>query len=277
MGYNGIFSTILTMKKLLIILFIFNLSACNNQQDQQLPLSQAVAIVGGQTVTVDLLNAFLLANGVSQPDEATLKVALEKLAEEVAIANIASKKEIDLTREQLNTLEYLRIKSMASNARKDYLSTNEITEAEIQDEYDKVNSQMGGKEYRLHHLLYKDEVQAIKQRETIKSVEDYKVLEYSFMQENPNNKGVGDIGWVSLTQLPKGISEVLPTMADNTLLTDVVNTQFGAHIVYLEATRSLQPPKLEEVKPGIIKSLQAKKLSKFSQLARAKARIEIKK
>lgn len=277
MGYNVIFYSNLIMKIFLVILFMFNLTSCNTQQEQQLPKSQAVAVVGEETVTVDLLNAFLQANGVSQPDDTVLKLALDKLVEEIAVANIASKKDIALSREQLNTLKYLQIKSMANNAKEDYLSNNPVTEAEIQQEYNTVNGQMGGKEYHIHHLLYKDEVQAIKQRETLTSVEDYKVLEYTFIQENANLRGVGDLGWVSLSQLPKGISAVLPTMTDNTLLADVVNTQFGAHIVYLEATRNLKPPKLEEVKQGIIKTLQTKKISKFTQLAKAKARIEIKK
>jgi peptidyl-prolyl cis-trans isomerase C len=199
------------------------------------------------------------------------------LVQEVAIANIAKKKKLKMTKEQLNTLHYLQVKSMADNAREDYLLDKPITDEEILDEYNKAGKQVGGKQYNLSPVLYKDEVHAIKQREKITSVDDYKKVEELFLQENPNVKNVGDIGWVALAQLPKGFQEILVAASDDTVLNDIVKTEFGAHIVYLKASRELQPPKLEVVKDGIIKSLQAKRLSKFAQLAKAKAHVEIKK
>ena len=265
------------MTRLLLVFIVLSLVACNGQQQQQLPKSAAVAIVGEEIITVDLLNAFLRANGVVNADEALLKKALDSLIQEVAIANIAKKKKLEMTKEQLNSLHYLQIKSMADMAREDYLMDKPITDEEVLAEYNKAGQLTGGKQYHLHHVLYKDEVQAIKQREKISSVDDYKKIEQQFLQENPAMKNVGDIGWLALSQLPKGFGEKLAAASEDSVITDIVKTDFGAHIVYVEAIRDLQPPELETVKAGIIKSLQAKKLSKFTQLARAKARVEIKK
>jgi len=265
------------MKKTLFVFLTLFLFACNNQTQQPLPKSDVVAIVGEEKVTIDMLNAFLKSKGVTNADEALLKKALDSLVGEVAIANIAKKKNLELTREQLNSLNYLQVQFMAENARKDYLSGKPISEEEIAAEYNQAQEQTGGKQYHIHHLLFQDEVQAIKQREIILTVDDYKNVEQQYLLTNKGMKNVGDIGWVSLSQLPKGFKEVVSSMPENTVLADVVNTEFGAHIVYLKAIRDLQPPKLEDVKPGIIKALQAKKLSQFSQLARAKAHVEIKK
>ena len=265
------------MKKILTVLLTLCLFSCNNQTQQSLPESGVVAIVGEQQVTIDMLNAFLLSKGVAEADDALLKKALNSLVEEVAVANIAKKKKLSLTREQLNAINYLQVKYMAENARLDYLAGKPISEEEIKAEYNKAQQQSGGKQYHLHHMLFQDEVQAIKQREIIQSVEDYKNVEQQYLQTHKSMKNVGNIGWVSLSQLPKGFKEVVPSMQENTVLTQIVNTEFGAHIVYLKAIRDLQPPKFEEVKPGIIKALQAKKMSQFSQLARAKSHVEIKK
>jgi peptidyl-prolyl cis-trans isomerase C len=265
------------MKKSLIIFLTLFLFACNNQSQQVLPKSDIVAIVGEEKVTIDMLNAFLTSKGVTEADDALLKKALDSLVGEVAIANIAKKKNLELTREQLNSIHYLQVQFMAENARKDYLSGKPISEEEIVAEYNQAQQQTGGKQYHIHHLLFQDEIQAIKQREIIFSIEDYINVEQQYLQTNKGMKNVGDIGWVSLSQLPKGFKDVVPTMVENSVLADVVNTEFGAHIVYLKGIRDLQPPKLEEVKPGIIKALQAKKLSQFTQLARAKAHVEIKK
>lgn len=264
------------MRNITLVFLIFTLFSCNQQKEQQLPESEVIAVVGNEVVTTDLLKAFLQANGISNADEKIVNKALDTLIEELALANIASKKKLLMTTEQLNTLKYLRLKSMANNARGDYLLDNVITEAEILREYSKANKQTGGIQFHVHHLLYKDEIQAIKQHEKIQSVDDYIALEKVFLQENVNMRGVGDIGWVTLGQLPKSFREVLPSSQEDTVISDVLNSQFGAHIVYLEAIRSLKPPKLEDVKPGIIQSLKAKKLSKFSQLAIAKAHVIIK-
>lgn len=265
------------MTRILLLLITLSLFACNSQQQQQLPKSAAVAIVGEETITIDMLNAFLTVNGIVNADEALLKKALDSLVQEVAIANIAKKKKLEMTKEQLNILHYLQVKSMADNAKADYLLDKPVTDEEILAEYNKAGQLTGSKQYHLNHVLYKDEVQAIKQREKISSVDDYKKIEQQFLQENPGMKNVGDIGWLTLSQLPKGFGEKLVTAKEGLVLTDIVKTDFGAHIVYVEGIRDLKPPKLEIVRAGIIKSLQAKKLSKFTQLARAKSRVEIKK
>lgn len=253
------------------------LMACNNTAEQTLPESPIVAVVGEEKITMDLLNAFLQANGVSSVNDAVMKKALDSLIEEVAIANIAKKKNLPLAKEQLNTLKYLKIKTMANNAKSDYLSNKEITDAEILKEYEAAQKQVGGNQYHVHHLLYKDEIEAIKQREKIKSTEDYIMLELLHTQQNPNMKNIGDIGWLALSQLPEGFRGPLNNALPGTVLQQVVNSQFGAHIVYFEAIKKLDPPKLEDVKPGIVQSIKTKQLSKFIQLAKAKAHIEIKK
>ncbi len=264
------------MKKLLSLLLALSLLSCNQQQSQELPDSPTVAMVGDGKVSKDLLNAYLQANGISNKDDAVIKQALESLSLEVALANIATKNELPLNTEQLNTLEYLKIKTLANNAKSDYLSNQKITEKEIQEEYQKAQKQVGNVQYHIHHLLYQDEVQAIKHLDEIKSVEDYKMLELLYSQQYPNVKNVGDIGWVALGELPEGFREPLSKAKAGSVLKQIVNTQFGAHIVYLEELRELKPPPIEQVKAGIIQSIKAKKLSKFIQLTKAKARIKIK-
>jgi peptidyl-prolyl cis-trans isomerase C len=263
------------MKITLIALLFISLVACNQQQEQQLPESDVIAVVGDEAVTADLLKAFLNANGIANPTDETIGKAMDALVNEVAMANIAKKKQLPLSKEQLYTLQYLQIKAMANTAKQDYLLDNPVTEAEINNEYTKANQQTKGQEFHLHHLLYKDEVQAIKVLEKLQSVDDYLALEQTFRQNNPNMKNVGDLGWIILGQLPKSFGEILPTLQENTLYKDVLNSKFGAHIVYLEKVRQLQSPKLEDVKEGITKSLQNKKISKFIQLAKAKAHVII--
>ena len=262
------------MKYILIVLCSFFLQGCNNQTDE-LPDSKTIAVVGDKIVTADMYQAFLQANGISNPDKALAKQAFDKLVDEVALANRAEQEKLTLTTLQLNTLKYLRIKSQANNAAMAYLKKNEVTQQEIEKEYNQANKNSGAVQYHVHHLLFKDEVEAIKQRDKLNSVSDYLAYEKTYLSSKSQSKNMGDLGWVNLTQLPKEFAKALKTAQEGQVLTDVVNSQFGAHIVYLEEKRPLQPPPLESVKAGIIKTLKAKKLSKYTQLARAKAHVKV--
>lgn len=265
------------MKLLLLPLLFLTILSCDQQKQQELPRSQILATVGEEKITADLLKAFLKANGIKDPDEAIIKKALSSLIKEVAVANVAHKNKTPMSAAQLNAIKYMRIKSLSNNAIKQHLLDNAVTEAEIKNEYDQANKKTGGLEYHVRHMLFKDEVQAIKKLETIRSPEDYNTQEALFLQENSSMRGVGNLGWVTLGQLPKGFKVPLTQIKDNTVFQQVINSRFGAHILYLQETRKLQPPKLEDVKDGIIKTIEASKASKFSQLAKAKGRVVLKK
>jgi len=257
---------------LVFILSVF-LFSCSQQQSQELPESKVIAKVGDEAITSDLLNAYMHVNGISNPNEDVVNSSLNRLIEEVAMANIATKKQLPMTREQLNNFKYLQLRALASNAKVNYLSENQISLEDLEDEYNKVNEETKGQQYHVHHLLYDDEIEAISILDEIKTVEDFKNMETIYIEMNPNKTNVGDLGWVNLLQLPKSFKELLPTMQANTINQQVIVSQFGAHIVYLEAIRDIPVPAFEDVKDGIETSLQSKIMSKFAQLAKAKARI----
>ena len=112
------------MKNFVLILFVLALLSCQQQKAQELPESEVIAVVGKEIVTADLLQAYLKANGLADSDEKIINQALDKLIEEVAVANIATKKQLPMTADQLNALKYLQIRSMANNAKQDYLLDN---------------------------------------------------------------------------------------------------------------------------------------------------------
>ncbi|MCF6288552.1 MAG: peptidyl-prolyl cis-trans isomerase [Proteobacteria bacterium] len=261
------------MKYLFLLFLSLTILSCQEQQIQELPDSPVIAVVGEEKITADLLAAFLQANGIANADENTINRVMDQLITEVAMANIAKKKKLTLSGSQLNTLKYLQLKTLANVAQQDYLQTHKITEEEIIAEYNKVKQQVGNVQFHVRHILFNDEVQAIKELEKINSPADYLQYEADYIKNNPNIKNIGNLGWVNLGQLPESFREIIPGVADNTLLTEVVNSRFGAHIVYVQGTRNLQPPKLEDVKAGILKTLEAKKIAKFSQLAKAKAHV----
>lgn len=266
------------MKYFLLIIVLATLSACQNSQQQGgfEDDTEIIATVGEKPVTAGLLRAYLQANGVTKTDSASLNQALDGLINEIAMAESARKKGTKLTKDQALGLKYLEIRAYSSAAQKDYLDSIEVTDDEVKNAYNKANNQVGGFEYHIHHMLYKDEVEALKIRDEIKTVEDYLAVEKQYLQENQGQRNIGDLSWVTLGQLPEGFRKALPQAEANTVLKDTVISPYGAHIVYYQDKREITPPKLEDVKQGIINTIKKEKLSKFAQLSRAKTKVTIK-
>ncbi len=268
------------MKYVLFVTLVLILVGCQSGSDgDQAPVQtgEVVAVVNDEPVTTDLLRAYLHANGVADPDEVALNKALEGLIAEMAMAREAQKKKLPLTPEQLNTLQYLHVRAMAANAMSDYLRRHPIEEKDLRAEYNKIVKNTGGQEYHVHHLLFADEVQAQQIASDIQAGKiTFAEAEKDYLDSNPGRRNVGDLGWVNLSQLPKSFRAVLPDMQPGQTHPKAVVSDFGAHVLYLEDVRQLKPPPFDEVKAGIERSLRQKRMDRYRQLARAKARVAIK-
>ncbi len=268
------------MKYPLLFLLSLALLACQGSPGDQQTTAQTgevIAVVNDEPVTTDLLKAYLKANGIAKSDEVTLNKGLEGLIAEMAMAREAQKKKLPLTPDQVNTLQYLHLRAMATNALSDYLKNHPIEDKDLRAEYNKIIKNTGGQEYHVHHLLFADEVQAQKLAEDIAAGKTtFAEAEKKYLAENTARRNVGDLGWVNLSQLPKGFRQVLPGMKPGQVYPKAVASEYGGHVLFLEDTRQLQPPPFEEVKAGIERSLRQKQVDKYRQLARAKARVAIK-
>jgi len=261
--------------KFFCVLFLLFLSACSQNNDSNsLPKSRVLAVVGDQNVTQGLLDAFMKSNAIKPSSDTQVALALDALIGEVAMSNISAKKKIPLSEEQLNMIYYLKLRAHSQNAQRDYISTNPISTEETQREYDTIKKSTGAHEYYVHHMLFDDEVEAIKALESVTESGDYFSQEQLYLQSS-NKTGVGELGWVNLKQLPQSFGEILPQTEENTVIPNVVQSQFGAHVIFLKEKRPFTPPSFEEVKDGIIKSLKAKQLSKFKQISIAKAKVKL--
>ncbi len=266
------------MKKAVIIgvlaCFLF---ACKQQnKDDIQDNSEVLAVVGNQPITARFFEAYLGATGVQNPDASQRAKYLDELITEMTLAHYAETQNIALSEDQKLSLRYLHMRSLANSALQHYLKQNPLTEEEIQNEYERVKAQTGGVEYRVHHLLYKDEVQAVRSLDAIRAGTDYAELEAQYLQDNAGINNIGDLGWVNLNQVPESFRAVLPGMQKNSVYPQVLVSQFGAHVLYLEDVRAFEPPSLESVREGISSALKNRLMSKFRQLTRAKANVVIK-
>lgn len=263
------------MRLVTIILLAFFISACQQQDENIQDDSQILVIVGEQNISRNNLKAFMSVNGILNPTQTQMASALEDLISELSLAHFAEKQNLSLSTDQLMKIDYLKSKAYADIAIKDYIAQNPISDAEVKKEYDRVTRESRGLQFKVRHLLYKDEVEAVKMLDTINAGLEYQQAEAQYLAQRGNVKNVGDIGWLVLAQLPESFRRILPGMKTGTVHQKAIVSQFGAHVLFLEDKRKLEPPSLELAKAGIVQTLTNRKIDKFKQLTRAKAKVLI--
>ncbi len=264
------------MKKVIFIVLCLLLAACGNKDQQGInDTSRVLAQMGDFKLTEAYLQTYLKNSGISEPDNQQLNTAMDEIIAQQALAQQASKAGLNLSLEQLYTFQQFKERALAQLAVEKYLADYPVADAELQAEYERITAELQGQEYQVHHMLFKDEVQALTMLEEIKAGAVYTELEADYMLTHANVKNVGNIGWVNIMQVPEAFRGPLRQMQAGQVHDRVVNSQFGAHVLYLEGKRAIQPPAFEAVKEGIRKTLEQQKIDRYKQLAVVKAKVKL--
>jgi len=273
------------MKKYLLnstLLVIFlTLLACNESADTSIKdESKVLATVGDFHITEDYLTAFLNSRGVDQVEDQQQNKqlrsqGLDVLVKQVSLAHQAEKAGYQLTQQHAFEIQQAKQRALAQIAIEKHLSANPVTTADVEAEYQRTSEALKGEEYHVHHLLYADETEALDVLDQIKTSDNYLAAEADYLLAHPNVKNVGDIGWINIMQVPEVFRKPLQVMPINSTHPQTLVSQYGVHILYLEAKRPLVAPELETVEAGIRQSLRQQKIDRYQQLAVIKAKAKI--
>lgn len=262
------------MKK--VWLMTLCLAACGDKSTQQVDQATVLAQVGDVSVTSDVLAVAMKSRGLQSDNEAQKQQLFDELLSEAAMANQAVKKQLPMSQEQMALLHYQQIKYQAQNALAAYLAEHPVTDADIEAEYQQVIQANKNLQFHVQHLLFRDEVNAVQQLDAIQSGQvtfDQAMADY--LSSRPQMRNVGDIGWVHLQQVPESFRSPLENMAVGAVYSAVINSEFGAHVLFLKDKKKATPPSLDVAKAGIKKSLEQRLANKFKQLAAAKAKVQL--
>jgi len=262
--------------KILFISTVFMLLAACQPNSSNIDDSSSVLVhVGNKAITEKYVQAYLINRGISQPSKEQFDQALESVIKQQSLLLQAEKAGLALTTEQQLSIQQLRDQAMAQLALQDYMSKNPISEAAIKAEYDRIVNELKGIEFKVHHMLYQDEVQALMALDEINAGKPYLEKENEYLATMGPAKNVGDLGWVNIKQVPESFHKPMQEMATGQVYEKVLISQYGAHILYLEDKRNSAPPVFEAVKEGIKKSLENKATERFEQLAKVKAKVTV--
>ncbi len=156
---------------------------------------------------------------------------------------------------------------------KQQLDKVKVSQKELKDYYKKNKAEFNVKEsVHARHILVKTEAEANKIIAQLKSLKGAK-LKAKFIElaksksTGPSGKQGGDLGTFVSGQMVPAFNKAVFSMKVGTVTAKPVKTQFGYHIIYLEAKNPAKIRSFKEVAPVIEQRI---KLEKFKVAIRAK-------
>jgi len=239
----------------------------------------AAATVNGVAIPqerVDLRAKVVAAQG--QPDTPeTRKAIREDLVNIELMSQEASKRGLDKQTETVQQLELARQSVLVGAFVQDYVKTHPVSDEMIAQEYSKVKSSLGSKEYSVRHILVEKESEAKAIAAKLKKGSSFDKLAKASSKDAGSKEHGGDLGWVPVGNIAntfvKPFADALLNL-NKGQVSEPVQSQFGWHIIKLDDVRDLKIPPQDEVKPQITQRLQQQMVKDMIAELRAKAKIE---
>jgi peptidyl-prolyl cis-trans isomerase C len=239
--------------------------------------AQNVATVNGKPITKKSVEQFvnlLVTRGATKSAQLEDQVKKEMINRLILI-QAAEKAGISTQPDIQTEIELARQSILVRALMSNYLQKNPITEAQIQDEYNRLKQQQAGKlEYHVQHILVPDEKKA---KDILKDIQNGKKFADAAKEESQDpgsaEKG-GDLGWAPATNYVEPFQQAIMALKKGQLIDAPVRTQYGWHIIKVLDTRPIELPTLDKLRPQVEEILRQKLLANYQKQLRDKAKIQ---
>ena len=192
----------------------------------------------------------------------------ELLIQEANRSGIAKKAEV------LQQIDITRQEVIANAVVAEHIRANQVSDADIQKEYDRTKAQTGDREFKARHILVATEDDARNAlAELKKGVKFDEIAQKRSLDEGTRPKG-GDLDWNVPSNFDKAFADAMVKLEKGKMSEAPVRSRFGFHIIQLEDVRPVNFPPLAQVKQQIQQRLVGQKVDSFIRELRAKAKIE---
>jgi len=237
--------------------------------------SKVIATVNGSDITEWTLERYAAQRGMAaeSPKGRQRQALLEELINRELIYQDAISIGIDKAPAIQAEIEHQRINIIASSMLNRSSDRFAVSEADLKKEYDQRKDELGGKEMKARHILLENEADAKAVIAELDKGADFAKLAGK-RSTGPSAVNGGDLGWFKVGQMVKPFSDAAAKLKKGSYTKTPVKTQFGWHVILLEDTRAVNPPKLEDVKEQIRVGLQNKLIEDYIAQLRSTAKIE---
>lgn len=236
---------------------------------------KSAALVNGVSIPqsrVDLSVKAAAAQGQADSPDLRKSIREEMINLEV-VSQEAAKLGLNKNDEVMNQIELARQSALANAFVQHYAKNHPISDDQLKQEYDKVKSKLGDKEYNARHILVdsKDEAKSI--IEQLGKKAKFEKLAEKSKDAGSAGRG-GSLDWAVPNNFVPAFANALLKLKKGEYTKEPVETQYGWHIIKLDDTRDLKAPQFEEIKQQLHQRLQQQAIQKEIADLRAKSKIE---
>lgn len=221
--------------------------------------TNSIATINGVAITEAEVKHFISKLDKSIPTERVLQ---EMINVELLVQ---AAKDQGMMKEQDLLLEIKRSTSglIASHYLQQQLLKMDITLEDLKARYKKeyVDGNQA-KEFNANHILVKTEAEA---KNIIQQLDNGAVFTElaKTLSTGPSGKNGGALGWFKSTDMVAPFSQAAMLLKQGKYSKQPVKTQFGWHIIYLNDTRTSEPPSFESVSKKLSSAIAAEEISKI--------------
>ncbi|OGS91288.1 MAG: peptidylprolyl isomerase [Gallionellales bacterium GWA2_60_18] len=236
---------------------------------------KSAALVNGVSIPqarIDLRVKAAAAQG--QADSPELRKAIrEDMINIEVMAQEAVKTGLDKNADVVQQVELAKQSVLVGAFVQDYVKNHPISEDQLKQEYDKLKTKLGNKEYSTRHILVETEAEAKGIIAQLGKKAKFEKLAAKSKDTGSAAQG-GSLGWAVPSNFVPEFANALLNLKKGEYTKEPVQSQFGWHVIKLDDTRELKVPSFEEVKPQLQQRLQQQSIKKAIDELRAKAKIE---
>ena len=237
---------------------------------------QTLVTINGQKVSdIEVLAFNALQGGQNKLDSQQAQVQLlNQLVNTTLLAQDAKKNGINKLPQVAAALKMAEIQVLAEAQVNAYFEKNPVSDEEIKAAYDNKFTADNLKEYKVRHILVKEEKEAKDIIAALDKGEDFVKLAKEHSLDSSKDAG-GELGWVAKNQVVKPFGDAMVGLEKGKHSATPVQSQFGWHVISVEDIRSQKPPALDQVKEQFKIQIQQQQLAKLVTALRESAKIEV--
>ena len=152
----------------------------------------------------------------------------------------------------------------------------QVSDADVQAEYDTYAEKMKSPEFKARHILVKEEATAKEVIASLNKGADFSELAKK-KSTGPSGPKGGELGWFVPQQMVPAFSEAVAKLKDGEHTPEPVKTRFGYHVIIRDGSREKQAPSLDKMKESITSMLKQKKLQAHIDELRKTSKVVINK
>ena len=200
--------------------------------------SAVLATVNGTPITEKDYENFLQLRQQRQAQpvdkETEKQVVLDEMIERILLSQYAENKKLNDDLEVYFVLKRVRENVLAQAAVRDTLKNTPITDEDLKKRYEEEIKGADKTEYKVKHILVKDEAAAADVVKRLKAGAKFDALAKQRSIDTESAKKGGDLGeWITKEMVVPEFYAVLPTLKKGKYTETPVKSQYGYHVILL--------------------------------------------